>query len=291
MSCVRLTTKKYLTRNSPPYHANDCKNKIIKGNDGKLYISSPDKNNVYKWILHEEEKEEKIVYKSNPDEYYKQYKIYQKPLYNYKPILEMLPEIKKELKKIGIVLYFYKWNKWSTSPFWIEYAYEDLNIGDSDYILITEKDMYAGSIKENGFIRVLHDIPKEKQEAFNEIFMRYFPKKTIGFETKHDIIKIFFEEQKKFIRQKQKTIFDVTISFKTTKIPIYGDKVIERLQKLPKNIGYMDMYDAINKIYVNIPLDFNAQFNINFDKSIEFKDYINNLKKEFPILKIKIEKF
>jgi hypothetical protein len=36
-------------RKAPTSHAADHKNVIIKGIDGS-YISTPDKNNVYKWI-------------------------------------------------------------------------------------------------------------------------------------------------------------------------------------------------------------------------------------------------
>jgi hypothetical protein len=49
--CKKLTLKKYIDRPSPPYHANDCKDKTIKGNDGKLYKSVPDKRKVYTWKL------------------------------------------------------------------------------------------------------------------------------------------------------------------------------------------------------------------------------------------------
>jgi hypothetical protein len=49
MSCKEIKTKKYQERNSPPYSAMDCKNKIKKGKDG-TYKSTPDKNNIFKWI-------------------------------------------------------------------------------------------------------------------------------------------------------------------------------------------------------------------------------------------------
>lgn len=51
MSCIKITTKKYKTRKSPPYHANDCKGLTKKGNDGNEYISSPDKRGIFKWVL------------------------------------------------------------------------------------------------------------------------------------------------------------------------------------------------------------------------------------------------
>ena len=43
------TLKKYKNRNSPPYPANENCNKQMVGNDGNLYISKPNKNNVCSW--------------------------------------------------------------------------------------------------------------------------------------------------------------------------------------------------------------------------------------------------
>jgi hypothetical protein len=48
--CVKQTQKKYTTRSSPPFPANECKNQTKKGNNGKFFKSAVDKNGVYKWI-------------------------------------------------------------------------------------------------------------------------------------------------------------------------------------------------------------------------------------------------
>lgn len=48
--CIKLKTDKYSFRNSPPYPANKCKTMKKKGNDGKYYLSQPDKNGTYKWV-------------------------------------------------------------------------------------------------------------------------------------------------------------------------------------------------------------------------------------------------
>jgi hypothetical protein len=48
--CIKLKTKKYRLRGSPPYSATDCPGKTMKGNDGGMYASKADKNGVYKWI-------------------------------------------------------------------------------------------------------------------------------------------------------------------------------------------------------------------------------------------------
>jgi hypothetical protein len=43
------TLKKYKDRKSPPYPANKNCGKEIKGNDGNMYESKPNKNNVCSW--------------------------------------------------------------------------------------------------------------------------------------------------------------------------------------------------------------------------------------------------
>ena len=48
--CIKIKTNKYSFRNSPPYPANKCKTIKKRGNDGKLYLSQPDKNGTYKWV-------------------------------------------------------------------------------------------------------------------------------------------------------------------------------------------------------------------------------------------------
>jgi hypothetical protein len=43
------TLKKYKTRKSPPYPANRNCNKTMKGNDGNMYISTPNIKNICTW--------------------------------------------------------------------------------------------------------------------------------------------------------------------------------------------------------------------------------------------------
>jgi hypothetical protein len=47
---IAKTLKKYINRKSPPYPANENCNKRMIGNDGNMYISRPNKNNVCSWI-------------------------------------------------------------------------------------------------------------------------------------------------------------------------------------------------------------------------------------------------
>jgi len=47
----RKTQKKYKDRKSPPYSANDYCGKSKTGNDGRLYKSTKNKNNVCTWKI------------------------------------------------------------------------------------------------------------------------------------------------------------------------------------------------------------------------------------------------
>ena len=47
----KSTLQKYKTRNSPPLPANDYCNQKKKGNDGNMYISKPNKNNICSWKM------------------------------------------------------------------------------------------------------------------------------------------------------------------------------------------------------------------------------------------------
>jgi hypothetical protein len=49
--CTKQTTRKYLTRASPPYAANQCPaGSVRKGNDGKMYRSTVASNGVHRWM-------------------------------------------------------------------------------------------------------------------------------------------------------------------------------------------------------------------------------------------------
>jgi hypothetical protein len=51
MSCKKISTKKYLTRKSPPYSAMSCKNKTKKGKNGETYKSIPNRLGIYQWKI------------------------------------------------------------------------------------------------------------------------------------------------------------------------------------------------------------------------------------------------
>ena len=65
-NCIKLETKKYKERESPPYHARECPNKIKSGNDGNLWISLRSyTTGIYKWQKYSKESLEKRNEKLN----------------------------------------------------------------------------------------------------------------------------------------------------------------------------------------------------------------------------------
>lgn len=48
--CSRQSTKKYITRGSPPYPANQCCGETFEGNDGNLWVSKPTFRGVCRWV-------------------------------------------------------------------------------------------------------------------------------------------------------------------------------------------------------------------------------------------------
>jgi hypothetical protein len=46
----QLTEQKYKSRPSPAWHAEDCKDTAMFGNDKQLYVSKPDSRGIYRWV-------------------------------------------------------------------------------------------------------------------------------------------------------------------------------------------------------------------------------------------------
>ena len=82
MPCTKQHTKKYTSRNSPPYPANDCKvGSSKKGNDGSMYtVSSPNVNGVKRWLKKSANSKGTIKRRSDYDNVLVTFKpVYKKP--------------------------------------------------------------------------------------------------------------------------------------------------------------------------------------------------------------------
>lgn len=175
----KLTTKKYTDRNSPPYHAEAYQGKEKKGNDGKTYTSTKNKANVYTWKL-----PAKIVYKPTPGEYYKQFKNFKPVIHNTAVITKKLKSLKKDLKKIGIDLLHSKWTRKlidEGEQFELEYFFTDLGEPKRSYVLHSDRGLYWSSTSKSGIVHLQHQIAKSEVAEFNKVFIKHFPKRTVGF--------------------------------------------------------------------------------------------------------------
>ena len=178
-SCIRITDKKYEKRPSPPYHANDCKNVILKGNDNLDYVSVPDKDGRHFW--------KKIKEGKTAEEYYFQFKHYDKR-YDVDEILKKLNNIKKELWKHKIYFIFIGWeNVWD----FIDNAWDDaieivakkmgnsrevdtLKVMDNaSLIFYTEHRVFAATY-DTGEITLQHNILDKDVNIVYDIFKKEF---------------------------------------------------------------------------------------------------------------------
>ena len=264
-------------RPSPSDHAKDFPNKIKEGNDKNKYISKKDKNGIYKWF--------KIVTKKSSEEYYQQFPDYTKSIFDTKIFTKNINSLSKELKKFGIIFSFIKWGTYSPE-FEYEYFLEDNKI--NNLILYSENKLYLDARNNDGIMYLMHKIEKDKWDIVNDIFIKYFPNRTIGISTQDDALKIFFNEQKKLQKDKEKIRVTVDIILEDKTIYIESLHYLNKINKIiGKKIGYLDEYDKIiNHGKVN------ADFNINFDKIDEFKKIIKNLlNNKYDLPKIKKIKY
>ena len=60
---------------------------------------------------------------------------------------------------------------------------------------------------------LMHNIKKNKWDIVNKILIIYFPNRTTGITTQNDALKIYFNENKKIKKEKEKVIFSIYITF------------------------------------------------------------------------------
>ncbi len=48
--CSKQSQSKYASRPSPPYPANNCVGRSLKGNDGRMYVSKLASNGIGRWV-------------------------------------------------------------------------------------------------------------------------------------------------------------------------------------------------------------------------------------------------
>ena len=266
---------KYKIVPSPPlYNAEKFKNKVKVGDDGELYLSKKDKNNIYKWY--------KIKLKKNPEDYYKQFSDYENPINDPTFFIKNIKKLTHELDKIGIKFYFIKWKIYGDEPSEIENFQEDNNL-DDNYILYSERRLYWDLRDKEAKIHLIHSIPKNKWTLVNNILFKYFPNRTNGIVSNKECIGISFNKNKKLEKYTEKIEVSIDIIF-THKINEYidADEIWTKIGNIIKKmkfgfIGEYDPYIIKGKTNANFLIKQN-KINAIEDLIIKIKNNIQNIK-------------
>lgn len=109
MNCIESKLKKYTSRKSPPFPANECPEGMIKtGNDGLLYIIVKSSNGINRWVKYSQNSKPidkvqtlkyqipKIKTSHKPNNVSKQ-----QSKIDYSKLT--IPKIKQHLNKLGII--------------------------------------------------------------------------------------------------------------------------------------------------------------------------------------------
>jgi hypothetical protein len=240
----KLDTAKYTTRRSPPFHAKDFPDKEKKGNDGQMYVSTADKNGVYKW----NSIDSLIKYKPTPQLYYEQFPDHNPVIYDVSFITKQLPKLIADLKKIGVKLYIIKWTKKlvQENPMF-EYEYFESDNHDKliegTYLYFSERMLYFASTKKNGQFGIHHSLNHDITKSFNGIFCKYFPGRTNGYMTDAKVITIEMVAKKRLKREKDKKYLGITFLFTAKKLIVDGQKLFPILSKIIGKHGFVSEFD------------------------------------------------
>lgn len=210
-------------------------------------------------------------------------------LFDTKIFTEKIDYLTRCLENCGVSFYFIKIDTYG-SIFEYEYFFEDNEVTDN-YIIYSERNLFSQANCEEGIMYLKHNVDKNLWSPVNSVLMDFFPNRTLGIMNNKDSLKIFFDEQSVIKPDEYKVTFMVQILFKNKikddAFP-YFDKIGELIGK---DIGYLvECHCLITEGRGH------SEFNINIHKINEFKEIMNDIKKNkydfFPKIKnIKLKLF
>jgi hypothetical protein len=180
-------------RGSPSFGAQGCSKLIMKGNDGKLYISKADKRGVYTWKRFKTMDQAKTA-----EDYYFQWGVIEEK-FNKKAFIKKFESAKKELEKKGI---YFMYIGWKCCLFFIDNAWEEAEdivmkkarVDDPmkrSYMFFTDYKLY-NAVYESGVVRIQNNVLRKDKDVIGSIFKKYFGNKfKIG--SRYDEIEIKLE--------------------------------------------------------------------------------------------------
>ena len=247
-----------------------------KGNDNNIWIITENKNGVKRWKLYKK----KIM--ENPDDYFKQFPDYRKPINDISFFNLKIKTLQNELKKIGVMFYFLKWGKKSLFKF-NEHIYfienlvmKEINNYPNGYIYTSDLLLYMNSFDKKSIIYLYHNITDNAINDVNKILISNFPNRTLGIQDIIDPITINIKEEKKLVKMKEHTQWTIKFFFEDIKIIQSREELSDAINFIRKNIGKKiihrldDTYNEKGKSSI--------YFSIYNDKIDEFVEKIKKLK-------------
>lgn len=196
----------------------------------------------------------------------------QSTLFDTKIFTEKIDHLRRSLENCGVSFYFIKLETYGTI-FEYEYFFEDNQVTDN-YIIYSERNLFSQANCEEGIMYLKHNVNKNLWSTVNDILIDFFPNRTLGIMNNKDSLKIFFNEQSVIKPDEPKITFMVQILFKD-KIKDDAFPYFDKISKLiGKDIGYLvECHCLITEGKGH------SEFNININKINEFKEVMNDIKK------------
>ena len=168
-------------RGSPSFGAQGCSKMIMKGNDGKLYISKADKRGVYTWKKFTMMDEAKSA-----EDYYFQWGVLEEK-FNKKDFMKKFKNAQKELEKHGI---YFLCIGWKCCLYFIDdawYVAEDIlmkkakveNPSLRSLIFLTDYKLFE-AIYDSGVVRLQHNILRKDKDIVKNVLKKHFKNVKIG---------------------------------------------------------------------------------------------------------------
>lgn len=188
------------------------------------------------------------------EEHFKQFKNYKKPKYNNKVLYESITKLEKELNKINVKVYYFKWTL--ESLFLSENLDEKINkylkldtdkeLRKNGYIFFDEGQIYQASITGEFYIQ--HTLKSDITNDVNKILKKIFPNRTLGFTTVNDSIRVYLYD-KKLVIPKAYSLYYIYAKYKDKKFVLSDEQFNNMLNIVTKyltdKVIYM-YYDAYN---------------------------------------------
>jgi hypothetical protein len=289
-----------------------------KGNDNNIWIIAENKNGVKRWMLYKKTNSKKTSktnskktsktnskknnniddcnsyddcadkkkIMSNPNDYYKQFSNYKKPVYDTSFFTDEIKSLQNDFKKIGVLFFFLKWAKDSLYFGHTAHIFELIDkkhgkqfntIYPNGWIYTSDALLHSYAVdKEDAKIYLHHQVTNKIINNVNQILISHFPKRTIGIQYSSDAIIINMKEKNKILKTKEHIKWMVKFMFENKKITHMKEDMPQIIKFALRNLG-KKIINRLDDAY-NFKGHIILFFSVYNDKLDEFVNKIKNLK-------------